>query len=76
MVKLDKLPYSAHGVKIEVQVVHRVEHGSQDLFRQEKMPQVRTGIRLAHRTTTIGIDRIGIIFIARILDRDLSVRGE
>ena len=63
-VKLDKLPYSTHGVKVEVDVVHRVQHGRQDLICHKKMAKVRAGIGLADRAETGFIDRTSIFFIA------------
>src|SRR5712671_3984541 len=75
-VKLDKLPYSLHGVKIEVQVVHRVQHRRQDLIRHEKMAKVRSGIRLTHRAAAGIINRTRIILESGILDRNVTVPSE
>jgi hypothetical protein len=36
--KLDKLPDSIHSVKVEVEVMHRIQNGRKDLFRHEQMP--------------------------------------
>src|SRR5688572_29510395 len=56
-VKLDKLPYSTHRVKVEVDVVHRVQYGRQDLVRHEKVPKIRASICLADGAKTGFVDR-------------------
>src|SRR5882672_1450639 len=75
-VKLDKLPYSTHGVKVEVDVVHRVQHRRQDLIRHEKVPKVRPGIGLTDRACAGVVDRRGIFLVPGILDNDMPILCE
>src|SRR4029079_13318321 len=63
-VKLDKLPYSTHGVKVEVDVVHCIQNRCEDLICHEKMSQVRAGVSLAYRAQAGFVDRAGVFLIA------------
>src|SRR6185295_13887420 len=75
-VEFDKLPYSAHGVKVEVQVVDCIQYRRQDLIRHEEMPQIGAGICLANRTTACGVNWSGIFLVLGILDHDAAIPGE
>jgi hypothetical protein len=72
-VKLDKLPYSTHSVKVEVDVVHRVQHGGKDLIRHEKVPKIRPCIGLADGAKAGFVDGRRIVLKPGILDRNVPV---
>src|SRR3954467_9659752 len=75
-VKLDKLPYSTHGVKVEVDVVHGVQYRCQDLVCHEKGSKGGTGVSLADRALARVVNRAGIFFVPRILDHNMPIPCE
>src|SRR3954469_24476065 len=75
-VKLDKLPYSTHGVKVEVDVVHGVQDRRQDLVCHEEVSKIGAGISLTDRAQAGFIDRSWVFFMPGILDYDVPVPGK
>ena len=54
---LDKLPYSPYGVKIEKDIVYRIQYRRQDLVRNKQMSEVCTRVCAANRASALGVDR-------------------
>src|SRR5438105_891526 len=73
---LDKLPYSPYRVKIEKDIVNRIQNRRQNLVCNEQMPQIRPGICPAHGTATIRIDGRRVILIFSMFDDDVSAASE
>ena len=74
--KLDKLPYSIHGVKVEVQVMDSVQDRREDLARHKQMPQIGAGVLHTHGATAPVIDRSGIFLVFGVFDDDVSIARE
>src|SRR5215510_3074311 len=62
-VEFDKLPYSADRVKVEVEVMQRVQHRRQNFICHKQMTEIGPRIRPANGTRAVGIYRIGILLI-------------
>src|SRR5437867_8552616 len=68
------MPDAPHGVKVETQVVDRIEDLSQDFVRCINMSQIGPRIAPAHSACTVWIERAGITSVSRLLDRDFAIR--
>src|ERR1035438_1952586 len=74
--KQERLPHSAHSVKVKVDIVVGGQDRSQHFAGYKKVPKVTARIALAHRTGARGIQRPLIPRVARVLDNDLALGGE
>src|SRR5436853_2820916 len=73
--KLDKLPDSTDCVKVEVQIMNRVQHRRKNLICNKKMPEVCPRICTAYLASTRAIDRPGIVLRFGVPDDDVTVAG-
>src|SRR5580704_6728963 len=55
--KLNRMPHPPHGVKVETEVVDRIQDLRQHLVRRIKVPQVGTRIALPHAAGAIRVER-------------------
>ncbi len=70
------MTHPPHSVKVETQVVERVQDLCEHFIRSIKMAQIRSGVTIAHAAAAIRVERTGILRIARLLDGNFSFRSK
>src|SRR5580765_7096262 len=68
------MTYGPHGVKVERQIVHRIQNARQRLCRHVKMSQISARVTRTNPASASGIGRRLVLSETRILDVDSSLR--
>src|SRR5579862_1748002 len=58
--KSNRMTHPPHSVKVETEVVERVQDLCEHFIRSIKMAQIRSGVTLAHAAAAIRVERTGI----------------
>src|SRR6266851_5805140 len=72
--KPNRMTHPPHSVKVETQVMQGVQDLSQHFIGSIEVSQIGPRVTPANPAAAIGIERTGVISIARLLDRNLSLR--
>src|SRR2546427_7730925 len=70
--KFNRMTHRPHGVKVEAEVVDRIQNLRQHLARRIEMPQVGPRVARAHLAATAVVQRPCVRRVAGLLDRNLS----
>ena len=70
------MPYPPHSVKVETQVVDRIQDLRQHFVGCIKVTQIGPGVALTDPAGAVGVERAGILGITRLLDRNLAFGGK
>src|SRR5690348_5861238 len=74
--KLYRMPHGSHGVKVVGQVVDSVQDLGEEFVTGIEMAQIGARIAGADAATALGIERIFVLSVARLLDGELPFGGK
>src|SRR5215471_20961175 len=70
------MTHGTHSVKVEAEVMQRVERSSQGFAGDEQMAQVGAAVAGANLASTLGVERSQVLGKAQVLDVESPFRSE